>query len=634
MRDTEVVESIVAGDPNGLASAYDRYADPLFKYCTSLLGDPADAADAVQDTFVIAASRLDGLREPERLRAWLYTVARNECLRILRAKKGTSALDEAHDVTDDSADVSEYAQRAELRALFEDAAAGLNPGEREVVELQLRQGLEAGEVAAVLGVSRNHAHTLLSRARDQLETCLGVLLVGRAGRDECEELGAMLADWDGRLTVLLRKRVHRHIEHCPTCTARRAFELRPAMLLDLSPGAAMAAGAAESFRLAFGMPPGLKAHTIALATGHGPGAAAYSTAVLGRAGAFGRQGFPKPMHAGGAGQHGVAGGVRALRSSPRGQAAMAAAVAVAVAIAASAFALTGRAEHFTTSANLKPPGSAPPALPSAAATAGPTATRPATVKTATVKTATVGPTAPRPTARVTAAPTSQRPTPTTAVLSPTPVAASPSSPANAAPPQAPATRSTTPKPKPTRASSPPPAPPPPPPPPPPRPTPGTLTVLPGGGTMIIVPGLTGALVSLHAAGGTVNWSVFVANDPDHLVSVSPADAGTLTPADPAITLTVRVRRFVRCGLGTGTPCPAITISPAGATLAVWTGWTLPSPPGRRRPSADPASGAAHGGTPAGTWARTRAPIPPAAPARRITIRRSRVTPNYQLDRTK
>src|SRR3984957_12835393 len=367
MRETEIVASIVAGDPNGLATAYDRYADPLFKYCKSLLSDPADAADAVQDTFVIVASRLDGLREPERFRAWLYAVARNESLRILRAKKGTSALDEAPYVPDGSADVSEHAHRAELRALFEEAAAGLNPGEREVIELQLRQGLEAGEVATVLGVSRNHAHSLLSRARDQLEACLGVLLVGRAGRGECGELGAMLAGWDGRLTVLLRKRVHRHIEHCATCTARRAFELRPAMLLDLSPGAAMAAGAAESFRLAFGVPPGLKAHTIALASGHGQGAAAHSTAVLSRAGAFGKQGFPRPAHAGLAGQHGVAGGVRALRSSPRGQAATAAAVVAAVAVAAVAFALTGRDEHFAPSANPKPPGSAPIAPPASAA---------------------------------------------------------------------------------------------------------------------------------------------------------------------------------------------------------------------------------------------------------------------------
>jgi RNA polymerase sigma factor (sigma-70 family) len=609
MRDAEVVASIVAGDPNGLATAYDRYADPLIKYCKSLLSDPADAADAVQDTFVIAASRLAGLREPERFRAWLYAVARNECLRILRAKKGTSALDEAPDVTDDSADVT--AHRAELRALFEDAAAGLNPGEREVVELQLRQGLEAAEVASVLGVSRNHAHTLLSRARDQLEACLGVLLVGRVGREECDELSAMLAGWDGRLTVLLRKRVHRHIEHCATCAARRAFELRPAMLLDLSPGAAMAAGAAESFRLAFGAPPGLRAHTMALATGHGPAAAAHSTAVLGRAGAFGRQGFPKPAHAGLAGQHGVAGGVRALRSSPRGQVAMAAAVVVAVAVAAVAIALTGRAEHFTPSANPKPRGSAPPAPPSAGATTKPATPKPATIGSATVKPPTGKPTAGRPSAPpvpVIAVPTSPKPTPATAGLSPAPATASPSSPARTkpVPPQAPTTVSTTPTPTPTNSG------PPPPPPPPPHPTPGTLSVLPGGGTMIVVPGLTGSPVSLHASGGTVNWSVSVANDPDHVVSVSPADAGTLTPADPAITLTVRVSRFVRCGLGTTTPCPAVTISPRGATFAVWTGWTLPFPRGSRRPSAAP-GGPAPGGRPsAGT--------PPAVPTRRITIR--------------
>src|ERR1700722_12863831 len=145
MRDAEVVASIVAGDPDGLAAAYDRYADPLLKYCTVLLHDPADAADAVQDTFVIAASRLDGVREPERLRSWLYAVARNECLRILRSKKGTPALDEAPDVTDDSGDVSGSAEPAELRTLFEDASAGLNPGDRELIELQLRQGLETGE---------------------------------------------------------------------------------------------------------------------------------------------------------------------------------------------------------------------------------------------------------------------------------------------------------------------------------------------------------------------------------------------------------------------------------------------------------------------------------------------------------
>ena len=47
MRDSEIVASIVAGDPSGLAAAYDRYAEPLYKYCRSMLSNPPDAADAV-----------------------------------------------------------------------------------------------------------------------------------------------------------------------------------------------------------------------------------------------------------------------------------------------------------------------------------------------------------------------------------------------------------------------------------------------------------------------------------------------------------------------------------------------------------------------------------------------------------
>src|ERR1700722_11379255 len=316
MRDSEVVASIVAGDALGLAAAYDRYAEPLYQYCRTLLADSADAADAVQDTFVIAAARLDGLRDPDRLRPWLYAVARNEALRILRSKKAISALDEAPDVTDGSgdsdidADADVDAARVDLRALLEDAAAGLNPGERELIELQLRQGLETAEVATVLGVSRNHAQALLARAGRQLETCLAALLVGRAGRGECGELGAMLDGWDGRLTILLRKRVHRHIERCATCTARRAHELRPAMLLDLSPGAALAAGGAILLMHPRGAAPGLRAHTITLATGQGAGVAAHRAAVLSRAGAFTGSGFPQPARGAGAAvtAHGWPGG--------------------------------------------------------------------------------------------------------------------------------------------------------------------------------------------------------------------------------------------------------------------------------------------------------------------------------------
>jgi DNA-directed RNA polymerase specialized sigma24 family protein len=98
MEDPEVVAAIVAGDPAGLAEAYDRYAMPLYSYCRSMLREPADAAEAVQDTFLVAAAKLRDLRDPGELSSWLYAVARNECLRRLRAGTAPAALEEAADI--------------------------------------------------------------------------------------------------------------------------------------------------------------------------------------------------------------------------------------------------------------------------------------------------------------------------------------------------------------------------------------------------------------------------------------------------------------------------------------------------------------------------------------------------------
>ena len=81
MQDREVVAAIVAGDPDGIAAAYDSYAASLFASCQRMLPDPADAADAVRGTFLIATSRLERLRDPDKLGSWLDAVARNECLR-------------------------------------------------------------------------------------------------------------------------------------------------------------------------------------------------------------------------------------------------------------------------------------------------------------------------------------------------------------------------------------------------------------------------------------------------------------------------------------------------------------------------------------------------------------------------
>lgn len=237
MQDRDLVAAIVAGDPAGLAAAYDRYASALYAYCRTMLRDPEDAADALQDTFVVAAQKLDGLRDPDRLRPWLYAVARNECLRRVRGRQAqvTVDLDQAGEVSDDGVDVDAGLREADVRSLIWAAIQGLNPGEREVFELNVRHELDGADLAAALGVSANHAHALLSRARGQLEKSLGALLVARTGRQDCPDLAAILAGWDGELTALLRKRINRHIEQCEICAERKHRELRPEALLGALP---------------------------------------------------------------------------------------------------------------------------------------------------------------------------------------------------------------------------------------------------------------------------------------------------------------------------------------------------------------------------------------------------------------
>src|SRR5690348_7964807 len=82
MQDRAVVAAVIAGNVDGFAAAYDRYAGSLYARCHAVLPEP-EAAEAVLDTFLIAAAKLDGLRDPDRLGPWLHAVARNECLRRL-----------------------------------------------------------------------------------------------------------------------------------------------------------------------------------------------------------------------------------------------------------------------------------------------------------------------------------------------------------------------------------------------------------------------------------------------------------------------------------------------------------------------------------------------------------------------
>lgn len=227
--DADLARTAAAGDKASFAAIYDRYGSALLGFCISLLHQRSDAEDCLQDVFVIAATRLPELREPERLRSWLFAVARNECLhRIDRRRKEVLVDDIGEHADRHSADVDAATASAlgdvaatDITLLLRDAGGGLSERDQVLLELGDRQQLSGDELAAALGVPRSTAYTLLARARTAAKTSIGALLVARGGRAQCAELTTLLDGWDGAFTPLVRKRVNRHIESCKVCTAHR-----------------------------------------------------------------------------------------------------------------------------------------------------------------------------------------------------------------------------------------------------------------------------------------------------------------------------------------------------------------------------------------------------------------------------
>jgi RNA polymerase sigma factor (sigma-70 family) len=195
--DAELVRAATAGDRGAFAAIYDRYADRLHDFCWSVLRDRDEAADATQDTFLVAAERLGQLRDPERLRPWLYAVARSRALRRARARTRLAPEEDMTDLPDTASGPEQAAQRADLRDLVWNAAAGLSERDRALLDLHLRHGLEGADLGQAIGVEPAHAYVLLNRLRDQVERSLGALLVARLGRVDCPELATILTGGTG-----------------------------------------------------------------------------------------------------------------------------------------------------------------------------------------------------------------------------------------------------------------------------------------------------------------------------------------------------------------------------------------------------------------------------------------------------
>ena len=93
--DWALVAAARNGDPAAWRALLERYDGLILAICRAHGLRAADAADVRQTTWLRAVERLGRLRDPHRIKAWLVTVARNECLRLLRLAARVEPFDEA-----------------------------------------------------------------------------------------------------------------------------------------------------------------------------------------------------------------------------------------------------------------------------------------------------------------------------------------------------------------------------------------------------------------------------------------------------------------------------------------------------------------------------------------------------------
>jgi RNA polymerase sigma factor (sigma-70 family) len=205
--DERLVEHVRAGDEAAFEVLYERYAAGVLGFCRHMLGSRDEAEDAVQQAFVSAHSdMLRGAREIN-FKPWLYTIARNRCLSMLRARREQAV--ELPELS--TAGLSESVERrSDLRELVGDVQR-LPDDQREALVLSELGDLSHAEIADVVGCEPVAVKGLVFRARS-------ALMERREARQaECGDIRQELAVATGG--GLRKSRLRYHLEACPGCCA-------------------------------------------------------------------------------------------------------------------------------------------------------------------------------------------------------------------------------------------------------------------------------------------------------------------------------------------------------------------------------------------------------------------------------
>lgn len=207
--DERLAKRAAAGDRRAFTAIFERYAQPLYRFCASILGNGEEAHDALQNTMVKVLQALPGEKRQIQLKPWLYRIAHNEAIELLRRRRDTSGLDEEIVAAADGP-AEAVAQRERLRQLLDDLA-GLPERQRGALVMCELSGLGFEQIGEAFGTSAAVARQTVYEARLSLQR----LEEGRAMG--CGEVLRQISDGDGR--IIRRREIQAHLRVCGDCAA-------------------------------------------------------------------------------------------------------------------------------------------------------------------------------------------------------------------------------------------------------------------------------------------------------------------------------------------------------------------------------------------------------------------------------
>ncbi len=251
--DAALVSAARAGSTEAFEALFGRWFERSWNVARTIVGHDDTAAEVAQDSVLKAWQRLDDLDKPESFGAWLLSITRNRALDRVRRDNRSPVVDDVivadlrdqqlqagrHDwMAAGGRSVSGSADSHRNQEMVWAAAAALGAEDSALLDLHLRHGLTAAELADSTGGTVNAAHQQLFRLRRRLGDAIGAYVLWRSGAPLCCDLDAVLPINDDGIRFFDRsvaKLVVKHVGDCHRCGADRAAILDPAALFASVP---------------------------------------------------------------------------------------------------------------------------------------------------------------------------------------------------------------------------------------------------------------------------------------------------------------------------------------------------------------------------------------------------------------